>query len=86
MGTHHVSAFRPLAEDPLLSDGIDTIEEIPLFQSFNHIEAHFVFSNLDSAEPHPGYDKEHSPSDDLSYYIPYVSSVADERAPPPQSS
>lgn len=85
MAAHHVSAFRLFAEDPLLSDGNDN-NEVPIIHYFKRVEAHLISSKSGSAESYPGYDREHSPSDDLSYYIPLEPSVANEHAPPPQSS
>lgn len=85
MATHYVSAFRPLAGDPLLSDGSDTLD-ITLTHSFSHGEASLELSGPDSVEFYPSYNREHSPSHELSYYIPHVTSVADDHATPPQSS
>lgn len=84
MATHYVSAFRPLAKDPLLSDGSETLDD-PLFQFFKHVEARLELSGPDSVESCPGYMVEDSPSHELSSYFPCVTSVADEHTTPPQS-
>lgn len=84
MAAHYVSAFRPLAEDPLLSEGSEALNN-PSIHYFKHVEALLKLSGPEPIEPYLDYSREQSPSHDLSLYIPGVTSTAKEYATPPQS-
>lgn len=83
MTTDHVSAFRPWAGDPLLSDGDDMVHP---YQFPSSDEARSNSTNSDIAESLPGYFIENNPSYELSFYIPDVPSVAAEHVTPLQFS